>query len=68
MTSPAARPHCRTARAGRLRFGAFLLPAALLLTGCDNLNTDNITPKNIGAFFLRTLCRSVSNCGVNDPQ
>lgn len=65
MTCIAARPHCHTARVGRLLLN---LPLLLMLAGCDNLNTDNITPENIGAFFLRTLCRSVNNCGVHEPQ
>jgi hypothetical protein len=39
----------------------------LMLAGCDNLSTDEITPENLMGFFLKTLCRSQDNCGVREP-
>ncbi len=51
---------CWMTRAG------FLL-CALLLSGCD-INTDNLTFKNLGAGILRTMCRMQDrNCDVRDP-
>ena len=55
-------------RVGGLLFKLPLMAALLLmLAGCDNLSTDEITPENLMGFFLKTLCRSQDNCGVREP-
>lgn len=56
-----ARPCLPTARAG-----SFMLGLLLLLSGCD-ISTDNLTPQNIGAAILRSICRSQTNCYVDTP-
>ncbi len=58
----AARPCHLRARAGSLRLG---LAMVLLLSGCD-INTDNLTPRNIGAGIVRSMCRAQNNCDVHD--
>lgn len=37
-----------------------------LLSACD-ISTDNLTPRNIGAGILRSMCRAQNNCDVHAP-